>query len=380
MTESAFLADILEHPDDDTPRLIYADWLDDNGQPKRAQFIRVQVEAERWPEWSIRRKKLMDRSLHLLTGFGRDWDSEARQLVVKRRYRRGLIERVEMTLASWLRNWPRLYSLAPVRVVRMNAEAADIRNVGHAVYLSQFHTLDLTCNTLPQWRMRELGDLPALARLAGLNLSSLAVGTPALVPLTESPHLSGLRSLQLRDNHLSANPVPALPPASQAHLTALDLGGNYLRPAGTEALARSGWLRNLISLDLSNNALGIEGVRVLVSQPMLRLTSLQLVGNGIGTEGAEILADSPSLPQLMSLDLSSNGIDAKGAKAMAGSPHLARVAFLNLGNNRLGDAGARALLDSPFLAGCKILEVCGNRIGKKTQELLRARFGDRVVC
>jgi uncharacterized protein (TIGR02996 family) len=28
--EQAFLADILEHPDDDTPRLVYADWLDEN--------------------------------------------------------------------------------------------------------------------------------------------------------------------------------------------------------------------------------------------------------------------------------------------------------------------------------------------------------------
>ena len=27
--DDALLADILEHPDDDTPRLVYADWLDD---------------------------------------------------------------------------------------------------------------------------------------------------------------------------------------------------------------------------------------------------------------------------------------------------------------------------------------------------------------
>jgi hypothetical protein len=28
--KDALLADILEHPDDDTPRLVYADWLDDH--------------------------------------------------------------------------------------------------------------------------------------------------------------------------------------------------------------------------------------------------------------------------------------------------------------------------------------------------------------
>jgi uncharacterized protein (TIGR02996 family) len=42
--ESAFIADIAANPDDDTPRLIYADWLEEHGQPQRAEFIRVEVE------------------------------------------------------------------------------------------------------------------------------------------------------------------------------------------------------------------------------------------------------------------------------------------------------------------------------------------------
>lgn len=46
-TEAAFLADIIEHPDCDTRRLIYADWLSDHGQEKRAEFIRVQIELSR---------------------------------------------------------------------------------------------------------------------------------------------------------------------------------------------------------------------------------------------------------------------------------------------------------------------------------------------
>jgi uncharacterized protein (TIGR02996 family) len=44
--QQAFLRDIREHPDDDTPRLIYSDWLEENGQPERAEFIRVQCELE----------------------------------------------------------------------------------------------------------------------------------------------------------------------------------------------------------------------------------------------------------------------------------------------------------------------------------------------
>jgi uncharacterized protein (TIGR02996 family) len=40
--DDAFLQAILENLDDDTPRLVYADWLDEHGDPERADFIRVQ--------------------------------------------------------------------------------------------------------------------------------------------------------------------------------------------------------------------------------------------------------------------------------------------------------------------------------------------------
>jgi uncharacterized protein (TIGR02996 family) len=39
----ALLRAILDQPKEDTPRLVYADWCDENGQPERAEFIRVQV-------------------------------------------------------------------------------------------------------------------------------------------------------------------------------------------------------------------------------------------------------------------------------------------------------------------------------------------------
>lgn len=43
----ALLAAILADPGDDTARLVFADWLEENGQRKRAEFIRVQVEIAR---------------------------------------------------------------------------------------------------------------------------------------------------------------------------------------------------------------------------------------------------------------------------------------------------------------------------------------------
>jgi uncharacterized protein (TIGR02996 family) len=42
--EALFRA-ILENPADDMPRLLFADWLQENGKPERAEFIRLQCEA-----------------------------------------------------------------------------------------------------------------------------------------------------------------------------------------------------------------------------------------------------------------------------------------------------------------------------------------------
>ena len=53
-TECSFLEAILAAPDDDAIRLVYADWLDDHGQPEYAEFIRVQVESARLMEESDR--------------------------------------------------------------------------------------------------------------------------------------------------------------------------------------------------------------------------------------------------------------------------------------------------------------------------------------
>lgn len=48
MTErDALYRAILQHPDDDTPRLVFADYLDENGEADRASFIRTQVELAR---------------------------------------------------------------------------------------------------------------------------------------------------------------------------------------------------------------------------------------------------------------------------------------------------------------------------------------------
>ena len=45
--ETGFLKTILDDPDDDTHRLVYADWLEEHGEPERAAFVRLQLECDR---------------------------------------------------------------------------------------------------------------------------------------------------------------------------------------------------------------------------------------------------------------------------------------------------------------------------------------------
>src|SRR5579862_34202 len=48
MTEERdFLAAICAQPDDDTLRLVFADWLDEHEQGDRAAFIRLQIRLQR---------------------------------------------------------------------------------------------------------------------------------------------------------------------------------------------------------------------------------------------------------------------------------------------------------------------------------------------
>lgn len=41
---AGFLAAIIEEPHDDFHRIVYADWLEENGEDERAEFIRAQLE------------------------------------------------------------------------------------------------------------------------------------------------------------------------------------------------------------------------------------------------------------------------------------------------------------------------------------------------
>jgi uncharacterized protein (TIGR02996 family) len=79
-TEQGLLQAILESPADDDPRLIYADWLDEQGQGPHAEFIRTQIRLGRMPEFCHRsphegceRCACVRREEELLSRHGGEW-------------------------------------------------------------------------------------------------------------------------------------------------------------------------------------------------------------------------------------------------------------------------------------------------------------------
>ena len=42
---AGLLARILDNPEDDAPRLIYSDWMEENGQEEQAEYIRYSISS-----------------------------------------------------------------------------------------------------------------------------------------------------------------------------------------------------------------------------------------------------------------------------------------------------------------------------------------------
>jgi uncharacterized protein (TIGR02996 family) len=95
--EDALLAAIVAHPDDDTPRLVYADWLDEHGQPDRAEFIRLQCELAQVSE-ADQSQKSLQRAAWLLWRHTKEWLPQPSESLpgARYRFRRGFPELMEV--------------------------------------------------------------------------------------------------------------------------------------------------------------------------------------------------------------------------------------------------------------------------------------------
>jgi uncharacterized protein (TIGR02996 family) len=75
----AFLRVICERPEDDAPRLVYADWLEEEGECAQSQFIRVQCELQRSDLDKDRERELVKTEDKLLRRFEKQWRKQLPQ-------------------------------------------------------------------------------------------------------------------------------------------------------------------------------------------------------------------------------------------------------------------------------------------------------------
>src|SRR6476620_2809417 len=107
MTENQTLLNaIVENPGDDAVRLVYSDWLEEHGQPDRAEFVRAQIELARGKGGEARRERLRKRERELLAAHEAEWVGALRSAVRRAAFVRGFVERVTVHVEQLKRAAP----------------------------------------------------------------------------------------------------------------------------------------------------------------------------------------------------------------------------------------------------------------------------------
>src|SRR5947209_10682193 len=143
-----FVQAIHDQPDDDGPRLIYADWLEEQGDP-RGEFIRIQCVLAGMAADAERRPLLAARERELLAEFGSEWLGPLRGLVEKWEFRRGFLHCVVMTPGDFVWYAEELFTLGPVRHVHFYRR-----------------------NDVRRGEVQALAECPQLARLRGMTFNT----------------------------------------------------------------------------------------------------------------------------------------------------------------------------------------------------------------
>jgi uncharacterized protein (TIGR02996 family) len=406
--EKGFLADIVANIDDDTPRLVYADWLEENGHNDRSEFIRVQVERTRLPAWDPAQVRLRLREQALLKQHGKEWLAELPAIKGARweGFRRGIVAEVSFDTFEAMRKLAHdCRASAPVEAIsvywpRRRESRKEVPPIAEL--------RELTLHGRPF--DKEAGWLAASPQLSTLrSLSVLGLDPDDLSKLIKSPHLTGLRVLRLLSNGLGNAGVRALTSApTLTALEELDLSGPgyyegyYQDPliteAGLDLLAAWPGLASVRSLTLDGSNIGGAGLRFLLgsphalglrelslrsarldgpalaafvsARPQLRLETLDLGANLLKESGAEHIAGALCLSELKELRLDRCEVPLTGARVLAEKgAFLPNLRLLGLGHNHFGPAGLGALLDRGIPA-LHTLGLRNNDLFDKGAELL----------
>jgi uncharacterized protein (TIGR02996 family) len=236
MHPERFLEEILELPQDDGPRLAYADWLDEHADPF-GEFIRVQCCLARVPAEDGGVLALETKERRLLAEHETTWVGDLADMVDWWTFRRGFVEEIGVSTDRFLANSVALFQRAPIQELHLCGVQDHLEPLADSAYLQKTSYLDLSDNPVGDRGATLLAHSPYMEHVRGLNLSSSSIGDSGLLALIASTHFSELRELYLSDNRISNR--------------------------GSRALADSRLAQRLKVVNLRFNAIGADGAQLL---------------------------------------------------------------------------------------------------------------------
>lgn len=405
-----FLKAIAADPESDLPRLIYADWLEEQGNP-RGDLIRAQCELERIGAFEPRAGLLAGRVTELEIEFGQEWIDPVVQLgALHAILRRGFIDEIKILGADFLRYGGQYFDAAPLlKTIAFQYAGPDLEEICQlppfqrltgvklkntsltspllqvlVEHLNPAKTrfLGLSVADIDSHAARELARCEQLRELESLDLRYNQIRQMGAVALLTSDNLSSLRRIDLRSNRIGQSGFTAIANSpAMARLEWVDISENRLDPDWLGAVKLSAAFPSLKVLDLSENSLKPAGVRRLIGCKFFaRLNRLDIRRTGVGNTGAIVLAGSSECENLVQLDLRSNLIGDTGARAIADSRHFSSLKSLDLSDNCIHDLGIRAILESPWMDRLAMIDLRGNEFSSQLAAALINRFGDKAYC
>jgi uncharacterized protein (TIGR02996 family) len=367
---------IIENADDDTSRLVYADWLEENGDPTRAEFIRVQCALAKRSPGDPDYIDLCERQAELGALLSsRDFTHEMPLKVEYKLgfpdldwFQRGFLDRIDdFWFERLAADLPRVLTTTPHRRLRLayttGEQLSRLLAMPEATHLSGLELIPTTTRDSADslvaavapspvvhslQELRVLGDLKAtgveaLAKAPFARLAAFAVcGLPSPKRLLQAPWFQRLRSFRFAGNRRSAlgwiKDLAALP---DLHTLSI-----YYHPnTAILAFPRAGSFTALAHLDLLGVDYTDEITRALAETRMPRLAVLELGGMLDGRRLA-ILAGSGLFANLRHLSFHDQGIGEVGLRAVAGSPCAGELRILEIANPSFGPK------ELAFLASC----------------------------
>ncbi len=241
--ERTFLNAICAQPEDDTARLVFADWLAENGDPDRGEFIRCEVELSRTQPGSDddnrRRSVLLKRRDELFKKHKAAWLAPFSPFATAGSFVRGFVQSLEVQASTFLQHATQWFSITPLTRVKFTA----------------CRIWDPVTSTYTLWT-EPLFASPFLSRLEVIDLESLHLNATDIEWLAAHPDLSRLRELVLTGNNIHSEGAITLANMPQLKgLEIVDLRSNGITDTGARAIARSEHLGQLRELWISRNSI-----------------------------------------------------------------------------------------------------------------------------